>query len=187
LDTYHNQASKKAGAEPEKPMITVVTLTYLAALSNTPVQAQSTPRERALAVFDVATRLDGVKWYANHTLVAVLSCGAGDYCVTVAGVEIDKGTLGATLATVERFVAGFDPPLHRPTPTTCAYWQFGIWVDMQDGYLKCNPMSSDGGWDEDFSAIEFACDHMVAHANADFGTSFTMDDFDKGDDCSCVT
>ena len=168
-------------------MITVVTLTYLAALSNTPVQAQSTPRERALAVFDVATRLDGVKWYANHTLVTVLYCGAGDYRVMVGGAEIDNGTLGATVATVARFVAGFDPPHLRPTPTTCAYWQFGIWVDMQDGYLKCNPMSSDGGWDEDFSAIEFACEHMLAHANADFGTSFTMDDFDKGDDCSCVT
>jgi hypothetical protein len=187
LDTYCYRASKKAGAEPEEPMITVVTLTYLAALSNTPVDTLSTPRERALAVFDVATRLGGVKWYANHTLVTVLSCGAGDYRVMVGEAEIDNGTLGATLATVERLVAGFDPPLRRPTPTTCAYWQFGIWVDMQDGYLKCNPMSTDGGWDEDFSAIEFACEHMLAHANADFGTSFTMDEFDKGDDCSCVT
>jgi hypothetical protein len=69
-------------------MITVVTLTYLAALSNTPVHAQSTPRERALAVFDVATRLNGVKWYANDTLVVLFSCGAGDYCVTVDGTEM---------------------------------------------------------------------------------------------------
>jgi hypothetical protein len=102
-------------------------------------------------------------------------------------VQIDGGTLGATRDTVKRFVAGFDGPLQKPTPTACAYRQFGIWVDMQDGYLKCNPMSQDGTWDEDFSAIEFACQHMVDHANVDFGTSFTMDDFYKGDDCSCVT
>jgi hypothetical protein len=168
-------------------MITIATLTYLAHLSGTPVESLGTPRGRALAVFDVAMRLKGVKWYANDTLVVVRYCGAGDYTVTTDGVQIDGGTLGATRDTVKRFVAGFDGPLQKPTPTACAYRQFGIWVDMQDGYLKCNPMSQDGTWDEDFSAIEFACDHMVDHANIDFGTSFTMDDFDKGDDCSCVT
>lgn len=168
-------------------MISIATLAYLAILSNTPVEALSTPRGRALAVFEVAMRLDGVKWYANDTLVAVLWCGAGDYCVTVDGAQIDKGTLGATLDTVKRLVAGLDEPLLKPTPTACAYPQFGFWADVQDGYLMCNPMSSDGGWDEDFAGVEFACQHLLDHANADFGTSFTMDEFQEGDDCSCAT
>ena len=167
-------------------MITIATLRYLAHLSNTPREALSTPRERAFAVFNVAMRLNGVKWYANDTLVTVFNCGAGDFCVTVAGTTINAGTIGATLGTVQRLVAGFDGPLVKPTPTSCAYRQFGCWFDMQDGYLKCNPMSKNGTWDEDFSAVEFACEHMVDHANADFGTSFTMDDFYKGDDCSCA-
>jgi hypothetical protein len=168
-------------------MITIATLRYLATLSNVPVEVLSTPRERALAVFEVATRFGGVKWCAKDTLVAVLPGGAGTFRVTVDGVEIDEGALDAGLDTVTRLVAGLDEPLVKPTPTACAYSQFGVWVDVQNGYLMFNPMSPDGGWDEDFAAVEFACQHLVEHANADFGTSFTMDEFEDGDDCSCVS
>ena len=132
-------------------------------------------------------RLDGVKWYEDDTLVTVFNCGAGNFCVTVDGVTINAGTLGATLATVQRLVAGFDEPLVKPTPTSCAYPQFGCWFDVQDGYLKCKPMSRDGTWDEDFAGVEFACPHMLDHANADFGTSFTMEEFFTGNACFCVT
>jgi hypothetical protein len=168
-------------------MITIATLRYLATLSNVPVEELSTPRERALAVFAVATRFDGVKWYAKDALVAVLRCGTGEFTVPGDDAEIEEGTLVVMLDTVERLVAGLDEPLLKPTPTACAYRQFGVWVDVQNGYLMFNPMSPGGGWDEDFAAVEFACQHLVEHANADFGTSFTMDDFEEGDDCSCVS
>ena len=74
-----------------------------------------------------------MKWYANDTLVAVLSGGAGDYSVTTDGVQIDGGTLGATLDTVKRLFAGFDEPPHKPTLTARPYKQFGIRGDVQDG------------------------------------------------------
>jgi hypothetical protein len=106
-------------------MITIATLRYLATLSNVPVEALSTPRERALAVFEAATRFGGVKWYAKDTLVAVLPGEAGDFCVTVDGVEIEEGALDAGLDTVTRLVRGLDEPLVKPTPTACAYSQLG--------------------------------------------------------------
>jgi hypothetical protein len=166
-------------------MITIATLRYLATLSNTAIEALSTPRGRALAMFEVAKRSDGVKWYANDTLVVLLGNDASGYSVTVDGAPIDTGTLEHTISTVKCLVVGLDEPL-RPTPTARAYTQFGFWADVQNGYLVSYVMFSDGGWDEDPAAIEFACQHMVDHANADFGTSFTMDDFQEGDRCSCA-
>jgi hypothetical protein len=167
-------------------MITVATLAYLALLSDTPVESLSTPRGRALAMFEVARRRDGVKWYANDALVALVGSDATGYRVTVDGAPIYADTLGSMIRTVQRLVVGLDVPL-KPTPTARAYKQFAFWADAQDGYLMSYVMFADGGWDEEPAAVEFACQHMVDHANADFGTSFTMDDFQEGDDCSCAT
>jgi len=167
-------------------MITIATLTYLALLSDTPVESLSTPRGRALAMFEVARRRDGVKWYANDTLVILRGNDADGYSVTVDGAPIDTGSLESAISTVKCLVVGLDEPL-KPTPTARAYTQFAFWADVQNGYLMSYVMFSDGGWDEDPAAVEFACPHLVDHANADFGTSFTMDDFQEGDACSCAT
>jgi hypothetical protein len=47
-------------------------------------------------------------------------------------------------------------------------------------------MHADGGYDADPFAVEFACQHMIDRVNADFGTTFTLDDFQKNDDCTCA-
>ncbi len=167
-------------------MITIATLAYLATLSDIPIEALSTPRGRALAMFEVAMRRNGVKWHAKGTTVTLLWCGAGDYCVMVDGAQIAKGTIEDTIYKVKWLLVGLDVPL-KPTPTARAYKQFGFWADVQDGYLVSYVMFASGGWDEDPAGVEFACQHMIDHANADFGTSFTMDDFQEGDDCSCAT
>lgn len=167
-------------------MITIATLAYLALLSNTTVEVLGTPRGRALAMFEVARRRDGVKWYAKDATVVLVGNDAAGYRVTRHGDAIATGTLEHTLCTVERLVVGLDVPL-KPTPTARAYKQFGFWADAQDGYLMSYVMFADGGWDEEPAAVEFACPHLVDHANADFGTSFTMDDFQEGDACTCTT
>ena len=166
-------------------MITIATLAYLAALSDFPIEALSTPHGRAHAMFEVARRRSGAKWYAKDALVTLLWRGADDYCVLRDGEQIAKGPLGKTLQWVKWFVVGLDVPL-RPTPTARAYKQFGCWVDVLDGYLASYVMFVDGGWDEDPAGVEFACQHMIDHVNVDFGTSFTMDDFQEGDACTCV-
>ena len=166
-------------------MITIATVAYLALLSDTPIEALGTPRGRALAMPEVAKRRDGVKWYANDTLVVLRGNDADGYSVTVDGAPIDSGTVEHTISTVKCLVVGLDEPL-RPTPTARAYTQFAFWTDVQNGYLMSYVMFSDGGWYEDPAAIEFACIHMLEHVNADFGTAFTMEEFQEGDDRSCA-
>ncbi len=143
-NTYYNQASKEPDTEPEKPMITIATLTYLALLSDTPVESLSTPRGRALAMFEVARRRDGVKWHAKRGLVVLVGNDATGYRVTEGGAPIYAGTLDHTLCTVQRLLVGLDVPL-KPTPTARAYKQFGFWADAQDGYLMSYVMFADGG------------------------------------------
>ena len=38
---------------------------------------------------------------------------------------------------------------------------------------------------ENPSAVEFACQHMLDLVNADFGTEFTMDEFQVETECTC--
>ena len=163
-------------------MKTIADLADLATVSSATVRDLRTSRGRALALFDAATRHDRVEWQANGTTVALLSCGAGDYCVTVDGVQIDKGTIGATIATVKQRSAVFELP---PTPTARDYgaW-YGFWADVQGGRLVSYVKFADGGWQEDILEVEFACQHMLDRVNADFGTHFTMDEFEEGD-CGC--
>lgn len=154
----------------------------LATVSSAPVEELRTYRGRALALFDAARRHDRVEWQAKGTTVALLSVGAGEYCVTVDGVQIDKGTLGAILETVTERSAVLEVP---PTPTARDYgaW-YGFWADVQGGRLVHYVQFADGGWQEDVVKVEFACQHMLDRVNADFGTHFTMDEFEEGD-CSC--
>ena len=79
-----------------------------------------------------------------------------------------------------------DVPRLQPTPTARAYEQFGFWADVQGGHLVSYVMYADGGWDEDPAGVEFACQHMVDRVNADFGTTFAMDDFDESEACTCA-
>ena len=137
---------------------------------------------RALALFIAASRHIKVEWQANGTTVALLSYNGGDYGVTVDGVKSAEGTLGAILDTVKQLSAALEVP---PTPTARAYKQFGFWADVQAGYLVHYVMFADGGWDEEPLRVEYACQHMLERVNADFGTNFTMDDFEEGD-CNCA-
>ncbi len=162
-------------------------LAVLAALSNTAVEALSAPRRRALAIFKAAMRHKGLAWHAKGTAVAILWCGAGDYCVTVDGVQIDKGSRGATLETVKRLVAELDVASFQPTTTARAHAQFGYWADVQNGRFMHYPMYTDGDWYEEPLEVEYACQHMLDHVNADFGTTFTMDDFEEDDECDECT
>lgn len=106
-------------------MITIATVAYLALLSDTPIEALGTPRGRALAMLEVAKRRDGVKWYANDTLVVLRGNDADGYSVTVDGAPIDSGTVEHTISTVKCLVVGLDEPL-RPTPTARAYTQCAL-------------------------------------------------------------
>ncbi len=94
-----------------------------------------------------------------------------------------EGTIVALLDTVKQLSAAMEVP---PTPTARAYKEFGAWADVQDGYLVSYPMYIGGGWDEAPVQIEFACRHLVARVNADFGTHFTTDDFEEDTECTCA-
>jgi hypothetical protein len=161
----------------------------IADLADPATTKTSIPRGPALAAFDAATRPTRVLVEANGTTVEILCGGAGArpgyYRMAVNQVKSDKGPIGATLETVKRLVAGLEAPLLKPTPAARAYEQFAFWADVQDGYIMTYAMFADGGWDEDPSAVEFACQHMLDAVNADFGSDFTMDEFQEGD-CTCT-
>ena len=162
-------------------MKTIDHLADLATGSSTTVTKLRTPRERALALLDAARRHDRVEWQATGTTVALLSVGAGEYSAIVDGVLREKGTLGAVLETVEQLSAAL---AGSPTPTARPYEQWGLWADVQDGHFMYYAMGADGGWDEDPAEVEFTCQHMLDRVNADFGTAFTLDEFDE--DCTCA-
>ena len=159
-----------------------------ATVSNATVEALSTPHGRALAAFEAATLPTRVLLQANGTTVEILCGPGGDYRMAVNENEVkgDKGALRATLETVKRLVAGLEAPRLRPTPTARYYEQYGFWADVQNSYFMCYAAHSDGGWDDDPAAVEFACQHMIDSVNADFGTDFTMDEFQEGDACTCA-
>ena len=167
-------------------MKTIADLADLATVGSATREDLSTPHGRALALFVAAMRLDRVEWQANGTTVVLLWCGAGEYGVAVDGVQRAKGTIGATLETVKQLAAGLGVPHFKPTPTARAYKQFGFWADVQDGYLLYYAMHSEGGWDKDPAAVEFACQHLLDRVNADFGTAFTMDGFQEDTECACA-
>ncbi len=158
-----------------------------ATTGNATFEALSGPRRPALLAFDAATRPTRVLVEANGITVEILcGAGAGDYRMAVGRMESDNGPiLAATLATVQRLVAALEAPPLSPTPTARSYDEYGMWVDVQGDWLMCYAMGADGGWDEDPSAVEFTCQHMLDRINADFGTDFTMDEFEEGDECTC--
>lgn len=164
-------------------MQTIAKLADLATVGSATVENLNTHNVRVLALFIAASRHIKVEWQANGATVALLSFNGGEYCVTVDGVRSATGTIGAIFETVKQLSAVLEVP---PTPTARAYKQYGFWADVQDGYLMCYAMHSDGGWDKDPAAVEFACQHMLNRVNADFGTTFTMDEFDEGDECTCA-
>ena len=161
-------------------------LAVLAALGYTTPEKLSTPRGRALTLFNVVLRHERLAWRANGAIVELLSCGAGEYCVTVDGVQTDKGTIDATLETVQGLVTELEGVSFQPTTAARPYEQYGLWADVQKGVLVSYAMFNDGGWDEGPAAIEFVCQHMVDRVNADFGTAFTVDDFQEEVECECA-
>jgi hypothetical protein len=163
-------------------MKTIADLADLASVSETTAEGLSTPRGRALATFAAARRFDRLEWQTNGATVALLWCGAGEYGVTMDGAQIEKGILEATLDTVVRVMAGL---ALQPTPTARRYEQVGYWADLQNGQLMSYAMYSDGGWDKSPARVEFACQHVLDRVNADFGTAFTMEDFEEDEDCTC--
>jgi hypothetical protein len=46
-------------------------------------------------------------------------------------------------------------------------------------------MYLDGSWYEEPVRVEYTCQHVLERVNADFGTAFTLDDFEEGD-CECA-
>ena len=162
-------------------MPTIADLADLATLGSPTVKDLNKHTVRALALFIAASRHIKVEWQANGTAVALLSYNGGEYGVTVDGVKCAEGTLGALLDTVKQLSAVLEVP---PTPTARPYEQWGFWADMQDGHLVHYPMYNDGGWDEEPTGVEFACQHLIDRVNADFGTAFTLDDFEE--DCNCA-
>ncbi len=154
--------------------------------SHTEVEALVTPSGRALAIFEVVMRHKQLAWVATGTAVAIVWSRARDYCVTVNGVVINDGTSADILDTVKRLAAELDVARLQPTLTARPYEQFGFWADVQNGRFMHYPMGTDGGWDEDPAEVEFVCQHMLDRVNADFGTAFTMDDFEDDVECTCV-
>jgi recombination protein RecA len=98
---------------------------------------------------------------------------------------LDQGTMASPLRAAVKS-AHTSRLGEGPTPTARRYDQFCFWADVQDGHFMCYAMYTDGGYDEDPGEVEFACQHMIDRVNADFGTTFTMDDFSEGDPCTCA-
>src|SRR5690348_1944060 len=101
------------------------------------------------------------------------------------GTSPRSGLRGATIGTMLEAVKQLSSVLEgRPTPTARAYEQFGFWADVQGGDIIHYPMHLDGSWDDEGILVEFACRHLLDAVNRDFGTEFTMDEFEEGD-CNC--
>ena len=167
-------------------MTKIPNLAAPATASNATFEALRGPRKPALLAFDAATRPTRVLVEANGITVEFLRGPAGDYRMAVEGMKSDSGPImAATLETVQRLVAALEPPRLSPTPTARSYNEYAMWVDVQGDWLMCYAMGADGGWDKDPSAVEFTCQHMLDRVNADFGTDFTMDEFEEGDECAC--
>ena len=162
-------------------------LAVLAALSSTEVEALITPSGRALAILEVVKRRKQLAWVAKGTTVAIVWSSARDYGVTVNGVEIKAGTSADILDTLKQLAAELEVARLQPTPTARVHAQFGCWADVQNGRFMYYPMYTDGDWYTEPLEVEYACQHMLNQVNADFGTEFTMDDFEEGDECDECT
>lgn len=102
--------------------------------------------------------------------------------MTVDGAQIENGILGATLETVTRLLSRL--PL-QPTPTARCYEEVAYWADVEYPHIMTYVLFSNGGWGQDPAGLEFVCQHVLARINADFGTAFTLDDFQEHEDCTC--
>ncbi|MEP7125965.1 MAG: hypothetical protein ABJE95_33845 [Byssovorax sp.] len=163
------------------PVQTIAKLADLATLGRVTVEDLNKHYVRVLALFLAASGNGTVEWQANGTTVALVSGDGNEYSVAVDGVPRAEGTIESLFTTVKQLSAALEVP---PSPTARAYDQFGFWADVQDGQLVQYVTFSDGSWDADPIGIEFACQHMLDRVNADFGTDFTMDEFQEGD-CNC--
>ena len=113
------------------------------------------------------------------------------------GVSLGRGRAGArealdqdTTASLVReavILAHASRLGHGPTPTARFYKQFGFWADVHDGAIRSYAAFTDGGWDKDYSVVEFTCPHMLDRVNTDFGAELTMADFpDDSLECHCA-
>jgi hypothetical protein len=136
---------------------------------------------------EVVMRHKQLAWVAKGTTVAIVWSSARDYCLTVNGVEINDGTSADILDTLKQLAAELEVARLQPTTTARVHAQFGYWADVQKGRFKHYPMYTDGSWYDDPLEVEYACQHMLDQVNADFGTTFTMDDFEEGDECDECT
>lgn len=156
-----------------------------ATVDSATMEALCTSRGRALIAFEEAAGPDAVLVRANGTTVIITCDATAHYRMTVNDEETDRRPIRATLEKLKGLVAGLELPLLQPTPTARDYtaW-YGFWVDIQDGKLVHYVTYADGSWDEEPMGVEYACPHMIARVNTDFGTAFTMEDFEEGD-CNC--
>ena len=166
-------------------MKTIVDLANLAAVSTATADELRGRHVRVLALFFAASRHGSVEWQEKGTTIALLSYGGNDYSVNVDGVRSKSGSIAALIETVEQLSSAFAAP---PTATARDYGEWhGIWVDVQDDRLVSYPKYTDGGWEEQVVEVEFTCQHLLDRVNNDFGTEFTMDDFEEGDECDECT
>jgi hypothetical protein len=163
------------------PDQTIAELANLAALALVSADDLNKYDVRVFALFLAASCNGTVEWQSNGTTVALIAGDGNEYFVAVDGMRRPKGTIETLFETVKLLSAVLEVP---PTPTARAYDQFGFWADVQDGDLVHYVTYADGSWDADPIAVEFACQHMIDCVNKDFGTNFTMADFEEGD-CNC--